>query len=264
MAAPAAADDAASASGGAAGAEGGAAGEFDWSLGGEEGGDAAETAETAPSEPMGQGAVDDLFGSGSKTIEPDEAPSVVPAIEGEVVPEPHATAQPENIEAIAARRAPKPKKPRKKFSLPRPGARAAIVLLAIILAGLIVGRAKVVQFAPQSASLYGAIGLPVNLRGLVFENVRVTGEVHEGVPVLIVEGNIANTVGRNVDVPRLRFAMRNRTGQEIYAWTSVSGRSTLAPGETVQFRTRLASPPADGRDVSVRFLTRRDLLAGMR
>src|SRR5262245_29718200 len=260
----AAADDATSAADAPA-AEGGAAGEFDWSLGGEEGGDNAAAAGGAPSEPMGQGAVDDLFGAGdSKTIEPGGAPSVVPTIEGEVVPEPHAAAQPENIEAMAARRAPKAKKARKKLSLPRPGVRAAIVLLAIMLAGLIVGRTKVVQFAPQSASLYGAIGLPVNLRGLVFENVRVTGEVHEGVPVLIVEGSIANTVSRTVDVPRLRFAMRNRTGQEIYAWTSVSGRSTLAPGETVPFRTRLASPPADGRDVSVRFLTRRDLLAGMR
>ena len=44
----------------------------------------------------------------------------------------------------------------------------------------------------------------------------------------------------------------------------MTGRSILAPGETAAFRTRLASPPADGRDVIVRFFNRRDLLAGMR
>jgi hypothetical protein len=104
----------------------------------------------------------------------------------------------------------------------------------------------------------------VNLRGLLFENVRTTGEVHEGVPVLIVEGTIANVVNRTVEVPRLRFGMRNAAGHEIYAWTTVTGRSILAPGETAAFRSRLASPPPDGRDVIVRFITRRDLIAGAR
>jgi hypothetical protein len=44
----------------------------------------------------------------------------------------------------------------------------------------------------------------------------------------------------------------------------VTARSILAPGETAAFRTRLASPPAEGRDVIVRFFNRRDLLAGAR
>jgi predicted Zn finger-like uncharacterized protein len=189
------------------------------------------------------------------------APALVPAIGAD--PLPHVV--PENIETIAARRASQPKKPgRLKLKLPRPGLPAAIVAFAALLAGLFVWRGEVVRFAPQTAALFRAVGLPVNLRGLVFENVRTTGEVHEGVPVLIVEGTIANVAGRTVEVPRLRFAMRNAAGHEIYAWTTVTGRSILSAGETAAFRTRLASPPADGRDVIVRFFNRRDLLAGMR
>src|SRR5215510_14117649 len=34
------------------------------------------------------------------------------------------------------------------------------------------------------------------------------------------------------------------------------------PGETLPFRTRLASPPRDGQEVLVRFFNRRDLAAG--
>jgi hypothetical protein len=37
----------------------------------------------------------------------------------------------------------------------------------------------------------------------------------------------------------------------------------LAPGETLPFRSRLASPPRDGNQVMVRFFNRRDLVAGM-
>ena len=42
----------------------------------------------------------------------------------------------------------------------------AIAALAAMLAGLIGWRVEVVRFAPQTASLFAAIGLPVNLRGL--------------------------------------------------------------------------------------------------
>ena len=36
-----------------------------------------------------------------------------------------------------------------------------------------------------------------------------------------------------VEVPRLRFAVRNATGQEIYTWTALPSRSILGPGETL-------------------------------
>jgi hypothetical protein len=37
----------------------------------------------------------------------------------------------------------------------------------------------------------------------------------------------------------------------------------LAPGETLAFRSRLASPPPEAHDVLVRFFNRRDRVAGI-
>jgi predicted Zn finger-like uncharacterized protein len=265
------------------GAEPAESNEFDWSFEAvPPSGDspkAAEDGTPAPgSEPaagtaLGQGDVDTLFDppakpSAAKQPVPEtQAPSIVPAMgPDETAPsavKPHV--EPENIEAIAARRT-APAKRRRQWSLrlPQLGMPAAIAALAAILIGLIVGRVEVVRFAPQTASLFAAIGLPVNLRGLTWENVRTTGEMHEGVPVLIVEGAIRNINTKTVEVPRLRFALRSPVGHEIYAWTTVTGRSILAPGETAAFRTRLASPPTEARDVIIRFFNRRDLLAGAR
>ncbi len=62
---------------------------------------------------------------------------------------------------------------------------------------------------PQTASLYAAIGLPVNLRGLTFADVTTATETHDGVPVLVVEGTIVSASPRIVEVPRLRFSVRN-------------------------------------------------------
>jgi hypothetical protein len=118
--------------------------------------------------------------------------------------------------------------------------------------------------APQMASLYGAIGLPVNLRELVFGDVRITKEARDGVPVLLVEGSIKSTSKNPVDVPRLRFGLRNEAGLEIYSWTALPEHSILAPGETQTFRSRLASPPSEGHDVVVRFFNRHDATEGAR
>jgi predicted Zn finger-like uncharacterized protein len=250
--------------------------DFDWSFS-VDGSQASADADGAAAQAAGdkaesksQADIDAMWAAAeAESVVETKGPSIVPAMgadaAGEPVVEHGAAAMPESIESVAARRAPKAKKLKKRtIKWPSFGLPAAIVLLIAVLGTLIGFRSHVVRFAPQTASLYGAIGLPVNLRGITFENVRTTGEVHEGVPVLIVEGTIANVVAKTVEVPRLRFAMRNAAGQEIYAWTSVTGRSILSPGETTTFRSRLASPPSDGRDVVVRFLNRRDLVAGMR
>jgi predicted Zn finger-like uncharacterized protein len=253
--------------------------DFDWSFettppaGDAKASGAADATQAAGAGPaagadLGQDDVDALFGPTPKEpVQETQAPSIVPAMEPEPAPpapiEHHV--EPENIEAIAARRTKPTRTPRQwTIKLPQLGMPVAITALAAMLVGLVGWRAEVVRFAPQTASLFATIGLPVNLRGLTWENVRTTGEVHEGVPVLIVEGAIRNISAKTVEVPRLRFALRSPAGHEIYAWTTVTARSILAPGETAAFRTRLASPPAEGRDVIVRFFNRRDLLAGAR
>src|SRR5436305_1658557 len=82
-------------------------------------------------------------------------------------------------------------------------------VLAAILLGALSWRTAVVRSFPQTASLYAAIGLPVNLRGLFFENVKSIAEFHDGVAVLLIDGTIVNLTTRTLEVPRLRLALRN-------------------------------------------------------
>jgi predicted Zn finger-like uncharacterized protein len=169
---------------------------------------------------------------------------------------------PKNIESVAANRAGNRPQPRRRRSLSRHALPAAICALVLVLVCLIAARQQVVRVLPQTASLYAAIGLPVNLRGLAFENIKIDREIEDGVPMLIVEGEIVGTTGRHTEVPRLRFAVTDGTGKEIYAWTARPSRTLLPPGETLPFRSRLASPPAEASGVSVRFFNRRDAQAG--
>jgi predicted Zn finger-like uncharacterized protein len=170
---------------------------------------------------------------------------------------------PEDIETVAARRQRRSAARtalRWPLSLLQTGV-LALVLVDVILIGW---RYDVVRVLPQTASFYALLGMPVNLRGLTFDGIATSTEQHEGVPILVVEGNVINTARKAVDVPRLKFIVRNAARQEIYSWTAVPSHTSLPPGDAVPFRTRLASPPPDARDVIVRFVNRRDIVAGAR
>jgi hypothetical protein len=112
------------------------------------------------------------------------------------------------------------------------------------------------------ASLYDKFGAETNLRGLVFDEMKASTDLEDGKAVLLIEGTIRNITGSTIEVPRLRFAVRNASGADIYAWTEPPERNTLKSGEWLRFRTRLASPPQATRDAYVRFLTRDDIAGG--
>jgi predicted Zn finger-like uncharacterized protein len=166
-----------------------------------------------------------------------------------------------DIETMAARRTIRAAKRRRARSLQ--GLTTAILVLLALITGLIAWRADVVRAMPQMASLYERIGMPVNLRGLIFANVTTTQETQDGAPVLVVTGEIVSVARRAVHVPRLRFSLRNASGQEIYAWTALPSRTALAPSGRLAFRSQLASPPREGHQVLVRFFNRRDIAAGL-
>jgi predicted Zn finger-like uncharacterized protein len=192
----------------------------------------------------------------------EDAPSLVPPIEHAPLPEPEGTeGDSDDIESYAARR--KRLQTRRKQARRSSRWTAIVLVLFAVNVALIGARNEVVRYLPQTASLFAAIGLPVNLRHLSFENVRIAKELQDGVNILVVEGSIVSTANKPVTVPRLRFAARDAAGQEIYTWTALPSRSILEPGAKLDFRSRLASPPADAKNVMVRFFTARDsIVAG--
>ncbi|MPZ39932.1 MAG: thioredoxin [Rhizobiales bacterium] len=189
----------------------------------------------------------------------DNAPALVPNSDGT-----HAAADTirEDIESVAARRTGR-QATQHRPRWPIPGWAAAILLLIVIDVGLIGWRADIVRLMPQTAVAYAAIGLEVNLRGLVFTELVTREETQDGVPTLVLEGVIKSTSKRDTAVPRLRFAVRNAQGHEIYSWTALPEHAVIAPGASMPFRSRLASPPPEAHAVLVRFLHRRDLIAGL-
>lgn len=145
---------------------------------------------------------------------------------------------------------------------PLVGLPTACAAMGALVLALMIWRVDVVRLLPQTATFYKMVGLEVNLRGLMFKDVKITPETVEGKPVLVIEGVIVGETRKPVELPRLRFSVRDAQGAEIYAWNAVLEQPVLKPGERAWFKSRLASPPPEGRNIDVRFFNRRDLASG--
>jgi|GEM_PF-721755 len=117
-------------------------------------------------------------------------------------------------------------------------------------------RDGIVKQSPDLASLFGLIGMDVNLRGLEFRNLRTFTEVEDGKNVLVVEGSIRNLLDESNAVPAVRLAIRSSDLQEVYAWTVEPRTKSLNALDETRFRTILADPPKGASDIQVRFVDR--------
>jgi predicted Zn finger-like uncharacterized protein len=120
---------------------------------------------------------------------------------------------------------------------------AALLMFAMAIIGF---RADIVQLWAPSGTVYAALGMPVNLRGLELRNLH-TVTIHAGAEaVLGIEGEIINLRLGATPVPPIDLAIRDQNGNALYSWTVASQKRAPVAGESILFRARLAEPPAGG------------------
>ncbi len=129
---------------------------------------------------------------------------------------------------------------------------AALGVLALVGLGLLF-RASVVGVWPQTASLYAAIGLPVNVTGLTIEQVRAEPALQNGHATLAVSGVIRNVTDHPVVAPPLRVTVLNAEGKRVAGEIAAIVNSRLPPGETRHFVTSIFDPPASAANLVVDF-----------
>ncbi|PPQ40305.1 Protein of unknown function [Rhodoblastus acidophilus] len=135
----------------------------------------------------------------------------------------------------------------------RSGALAIGAGLVAAWIALIAGRVAIVKLLPAAAPVYAALGMKVNLRQMDLLGVTAKLVEEDGRKILLVQGQIKNIDASPRTPPRMRLAVEDGQGREIYFWTAAPPKSRLNPGENAYFRARLAAPPEEGAEVRVRF-----------
>ncbi len=131
-----------------------------------------------------------------------------------------------------------------------------LLLMGVMIglsSGAFVYRVEIVKLWPESSTLYTALGISVNTRGLTFRNASYQEESYGGVPALVVMGEIMNTTNIPLLVPDIHISLRDGKEREIFDWTADPPIGELAVGEVQSFVTRLTSPPQHAQDLVIRF-----------
>ena len=115
-------------------------------------------------------------------------------------------------------------------------------------------RTELVRLWPQSATLYSALGVPVNTRGVVFVQTDYDLDLRDGAPVLTISGNIQNPTETSKTLPAIQFSLRARDRSELYSWTIEPPVVELGANETESFQTYIDNPPVGAEDLVVTFI----------
>ncbi len=183
----------------------------------------------------------DLGSAGAPVHDASPAPAFSPETPGEALPR----AYREKVEAR--------KQATRAAAVGVIAAVGAVILLAL-LATAVVFRADVVRAWPGSAGAFAAMGLPVNVTGLVFEEVSAQPDLRDGRALVRVSGLIRNVTERTLVPPPVRAALLDGRGRELAITVGAPDRSSVPAGETRRFELLLADPPSTAAEVDVSFM----------
>jgi hypothetical protein len=125
--------------------------------------------------------------------------------------------------------------------------------LALLATVAIVTRDNVARAWPKTASAYAAIGLPVNLAGVVVEGQQAAMGFEDGRPALRVSGAIRNVRRETVSAPPLRLILLDGEDQPLATRISRLSNPSIPAGEKREFVVTMYDPPNTVQDVEIRF-----------
>ena len=106
-------------------------------------------------------------------------------------------------------------------------------------------RQPIVQKYPAAATLYKGFGVQVAQNGLILESVTVNSAYIEGVPTVLVEGELSNIDRVSRLAGPIYFDMLDVAGQSLASWTYEAETGPIEPASSLSFVDQYANPPID-------------------
>jgi hypothetical protein len=131
-----------------------------------------------------------------------------------------------------------------------------VLLVAIALAagGALWERDAVIRAWPPSARLYSLFGLAApQLADVLKVTAQARRDEENGVPRLVIEGEVANISPEAQQVPKLKVELTDAGKRVVQSWSFDVSTERLLPGASVPFTTSIARPNEAATGMSVTF-----------
>lgn len=133
---------------------------------------------------------------------------------------------------------------------------ALLIVVMAVLGGGYVERERIALAWPPAGKLYAMLGVlppPVG-EGLKIREIATKRTIENNVPVLKLEGEVANLTRESREVPALVAVLRDARQRNLQQWTFKAAETKLLPGEVARFSTSLKNPTSEATDITVDFL----------
>jgi predicted Zn finger-like uncharacterized protein len=131
-----------------------------------------------------------------------------------------------------------------------------LLLVAGVAGGLVWKRQEVIAFWPPAYKLYAGLGLESGQvsEGLVIR-VNPSRDDENGVPRLVIDGDIVNSTDVALPVPKLiKVELKDANGRVVQTWTFSATTDRLLPGASAHFTTGVDRPNDSATSLSVGFV----------
>ncbi len=134
-------------------------------------------------------------------------------------------------------------------------AAGAVISIGALLAagGVILFREPIAQAWPDTAPVFAAIGLPVNVVGIVIERLHFEPTLQDGQAALVVSGTLRNVTNHSVDAPPLRLVLSDAQGKPVWRQLSTVSNPTIPTGQDRTFTTTILNPPLASKNLQIDF-----------
>ncbi len=125
--------------------------------------------------------------------------------------------------------------------------------ILVVASMMIYARVGVVKMIPAMSSVYAMVGLPVNVRGLMFSNIQQNWEIVDNSLHLKIEGEITNLTNKYKPLPPLVFGALSEDNREVFRWVMKVRKKPLLPGEKALFKAMVPVPPEHSKHLLISF-----------
>lgn len=129
-----------------------------------------------------------------------------------------------------------------------------LLLVGVAAGGAVWERDAVIRTWPPSARLYALVGLATRQPADVLKvTAQARRDEENGVPRLVIEGEVANISPDAQSVPKLKVELTDAAKHVVQSWSFDVSTERLLPGASVPFTTSVARPSDAATGMSVTF-----------
>lgn len=128
-----------------------------------------------------------------------------------------------------------------------------VAMMLLLMGGAWLNNINIAKLWPSTAGAYAFVKHPVNVVGLVVEDLKAEPSMQNGHAAITITGVIRNITNHPVSAPPLRVALLNKHEKRVAGKLAAAADPLIPPSQTRHFSVTLLDPPRTANTLEIGF-----------